>query len=166
MWKIPSARLMRYFLLSFIFLFSACSIKNYEHTESKIVTIKTPKLKFSDIGYLRHSGEALELELFIAGHIFKRIDINHLICVSNEGCISKEGFNGKYLNSTYPPNLLQNILLGLRIFDGANLTKSSFGFTQHILTQDVDIKYVVKAKEIYFKDRKNHILFKIKDISR
>jgi len=157
---------MRYFLLSFILLFSACSIKNYEHTESKIVTIKTPKIKFSDIGYLRHTDKALELELFMAGHVFKRISINHLVCVSDEGCMSKEGFNSEYLSSAYPPELLQNILLGHKIFDGENLTKNSSGFMQRILTQDVNIKYIVKPKEIYFKDRKNHILFKIKDVNQ
>jgi hypothetical protein len=155
---------MKLFLLSFFLLFSACSIKNYEHTESKIVTIKTPKLKFSDIAYLRHTDKALELELFMAGQVFKKININHLICVSDEGCMSKEGFNSAYLSSAYPPELLQNILLGHKIFDGKNLQKTSFGFMQKILTQDVDIKYVVEAKKVYFKDRKNHILFKIKDI--
>ncbi len=155
---------MRYFLLSFILLFSACSIKNYEHTESKIVTIKTPKIKFSDIGYLRHTEKALELELFMAGHVFKRISINHLVCVSDEGCMTKEGFNSEYLTEAYPENLLQNILLGHTIFNGENLIKNSSGFTQNILTQDVNIKYRVSPKEIYFKDRKNHILFKIKDV--
>jgi len=155
---------MRYLLVSCLLFLSACSIKNYEQTETKIVTIKTPKIKFSDIGYLRHTNDALELELFIAGHVFKKIDINHLICVSGEGCMSKSGFNSEYLNAVYPKNLLQNILLGHKIFDGKGLIKSSSGFTQYILTQDVDIKYRVGPQEIYFKDRKNHILFKVKDV--
>jgi len=154
---------MKYFIVTLLLLFNACSIKNYEHTETKIVTIKTPKIKFSDIGYLRHTENALELELFIAGHVFKKIAINHLICVSDEGCMSKSGFNAAYLNENYPPDLLQNILLGHKIYNGKNLTKSSFGFTQYIHTENVNIKYIVKPKEVYFKDRDNHILFRIKD---
>jgi len=66
---------MKYFLVVFVLLFSACSIKNYEHTSAKIVIIKSPKIKFSDIGYIRHTKDAIELELFIAGHVYKRIHI-------------------------------------------------------------------------------------------
>jgi len=75
----------------------------------------------------------------------------------------KKGFNREYLYKEYPENILQNILLGHTIFNGKNRQKSSFGFIQHIQTQDMNIKYIVKQKEIYFKDRKNHILLKIKD---
>jgi len=156
---------MKYFFVSVIILFlTACSIKNYEHTETKILTLKTPKIKFSDIAYLRHNDDdELELELFIAGHVFKKITIDHLICVSDEGCMSKNSFNAQYLTKAYPQNILQNILLGRKIFEGKNLKKSSSGFTQLISTQDVDIKYIVKQEVVYFKDRKNHILLRIKD---
>jgi len=155
---------MKYFLVVAILFFASCSIKNYEHTTTKIVTIKTKKFRFSDIGYLRHSDDALQLELFMAGQVVKRIEINHLVCVSDEGCIDKKTFNTEYLSSNYPEAILQNILLGKEIFGGKNLKKTSFGFIQNILTQDVDIHYSVSQKEIYFKDRKNHILFKIKDV--
>ena len=156
---------MKYFFVSVIVLFlTACSIKNYEQTETKILTLKTPKIKFSDIAYLRHTDDALELELFVAGHVFKKITIDHLICVSNEGCMTKQGFNDEYLSSAYPPNILQNVLLGHKIFEGENLVKNSVGFVQHIVTKDVNIKYVVKPHVIYFKDRKNHILLRVKDV--
>jgi len=158
---------MKYFFVSIIlFLSTACSIKNYEFTETKIVTLKTAKIKFSDIAYLRHTDNALELELFMAGHVFKRITINHLICVSDEGCMSKRAFTDAYLNKAYPQDILQNIVLGHKIFDGKNLIKNSSGFIQHIKTDKVNIKYIVKPQEIYFKDKKNHILFKIKDIKQ
>lgn len=154
---------MRYVLLFIALFFTACSIKEYDHVSTKIVTIKTPTLKFSDIGYLRNLDDAVELELFIAGHVFKKIDINHLICVSDEGCMSKDAFNAEYLSKDYPAQMLQNVLLGREIFQGKNLQKTASGFTQNILTQALDITYRVEPKEIYFKDRKNHILFRIKD---
>ncbi|WP_434636788.1 hypothetical protein MLC35_09800 [Sulfurimonas sp. NW7] len=154
---------MRYFLAVFILLlFGGCSIKNYAHTDAKIVIIKSPRLKFSDIGYIRHSKDAIELELFVAGHVLQRIHINHLICV-NEGCISKSSFNQEYLSGVYPPSLLQNVILGKEIYDGKNSLKKDNGFIQNIKTSDVDIKYRVNSREIYFKDKKNHILIKIKE---
>jgi hypothetical protein len=155
---------MKYFFLTFLLLFSACSIKNYKHTTTKIITIKTPKIKFSDIGYIRHTKDAIELELFIAGHVFKRFHINHLICV-DEGCMSKSGFNEEYLNAAYPDELLQNILLGRKIYNGKNILKTPNGFKQDIQTKDVNIAYVVNSRQIYFKDRKNHILIKIKELN-
>jgi len=153
---------MKYILLSFIFVFSACSVKNYENTQAKIIIIKSPKIKFADIGYLRSSDKAIELEMFFAGQAVEKISINHLICVS-EGCLSKGGFNEDYLHHSYPDDILQNILLGRAIYDGKNRLKAEDGFEQKISTEDVNIKYRVNTKEIFFKDRKNKIIFKIKD---
>ena len=155
---------MKYFLVVVVMLFSACSIKNYEHTSTKIVTIKSPKIKFSDIGYIRHTKDAIELELFVAGHVFKRIHINRLICL-DEGCMSKSSFNAEYLSAAYPSSLLQNIILGKKIYDGQNSLKQEDGFIQRIKNSDVNIKYIVNSKEIYFKDRQNHILIKIKEVN-
>jgi len=154
---------MKYVFLLLIFVLSGCSIKNYEHTEAKIITIKSPKLRFSDIGYIRHTKKAIELELFVVGHVYQRIHINHLICV-NEGCMSKSSFNAEYLSASYPSSLLQNVILGREIYNGKNSLKKDDGFIQSIKNSDVDIKYSVNSHRIYFKDRKNHILIKIKDI--
>jgi len=154
---------MRTLLLVFTLLFSACSIKNYEQTQSKIIIIKTPKLKFADLGYLRNTDNAIELELFVAGKSIEKFTVNHLVCV-NVGCMSKSGFNEEYLNAAYPDDLLQNILLGREIYAGEGSLKTEDGFVQQIKTKSVDIKYVVKSKTIFFKDRKNRIIFKIKDV--
>jgi len=142
---------------------SACSLKNYAHTESKVVIIKTPKLKFSDLAYIKHTGNAVALELFVAGKQVQSISIDYLICV-DEGCMSKSSFNSEYLNSAYPDEILQNIILGKPIYGKRNFFKSSSGFEQSIQSESVDISYRVNTHEIYFKDRKNRIIFKIKDI--
>ena len=155
---------MRYFTLSlFLLLLSACSFKNYEHSNSKILTIKSPQLKFSDLAFIRHSGDDVEAELFIAGHSIKKIAINYLVCV-DEGCMSRSTFNEEFLNTAYPDNLLQNVLLGSPIYEGENRVRTVDGYEQNIETEDVNILYKVNAQAIYFKDRKNKILIKIKDI--
>lgn len=153
---------MKYILLIFTLLFSACSVKNYEHTQTKIITIKSPKIKFSDAGYLRNSANTIELELFMAGKCIEKITVNHLICVS-DGCMSKGGFNKDYLNPAYPDDTLENMLLSHAIYDGKNLTKTADGFEQYIRDEHVDIVYRVDSHEVYFKDIKNNIIFKIKD---
>ena len=153
---------MQYLFLIGVLLLSACSVKNYEHTSSKIIIIKSPKIKFADLGYIRNSDNSIELELFSAGNVIEKIAINHFICVS-AGCMSKSGFNSDYLDNSYPKDLLQNILLGKEIYEGENRVKTVNGFTQKIVSKDVDISYKVSLHQIFFKDRKNRIIFKIKD---
>ena len=153
---------MKYLPLIFILFFSACSVKEYQQTKTKIVIIKSPKLKFSDVGYLRNSDDAVELELFNAGVAIEKIHINHLICVS-AGCMTKQGFNQDYLNSAYPSDILQNILLAKPIYGAMGIVKTDNGFEQYIKDDNVDIKYKVTKNVTYFKDRKNHIILKIKD---
>ncbi len=155
--------LLKYSLVALALFFTACSIKNYEQTSSKIIIIKSPKIKFADLGYIRNTDKALELELFLAGRAIKKIQINHLVCV-DEGCMSKGSFNDEYLNSSYPDDLLQNILLGLEIYDGKNRVKTDDGFEQRIISKDVEITYSVTSSIIAFKDKKNSIIIKIKNI--
>ena len=154
---------MKYILIIFTLFFSACSIKEYKHTASKLIIIKSPKIKFADLGYVRSSGTAIELELFMAGKSIKKVEINKLICV-DEGCMTRGGFNEDYLHYSYPDNLFQHIVLGLPIYDDANLEKTEDGFIQKIKNEDVDIKYKVNHKQIFFKDKKNKIIFKIKEL--
>jgi hypothetical protein len=137
-------------------------MKNYEFTQTKIITIKSQKLKFSDLGYLRNSNKSIELELFVAGKTIEKITVNSLICVSN-GCMSKSGFNKEYLNKAYPDDTLQNILLGYAIYDGENLVKTTDGFEQQIIDSDVEITYKVNSHFIEFRDKKNSIIFKLRD---
>lgn len=153
---------MKYLLIIFALTFSACSVKNYEITQTKVIIIKSPKLKFADLGYIRNTKNSIELELFVASKAIEKISINHLICTS-EGCMTKSSFNKEYLQHSYPSNILQNILLANAIYDGKNRVQTSDGFEQRIVDEDVDILYKVSENETSFKDSKNKIIFKIKD---
>ncbi len=149
-----------------VFLFfGGCSLKQYETSEPKLIVLKTKKLKFSDTGYIRSAGDAVEVELFSAGQAAGRIAINHLVCVDDKGCLSKNTFNTEYLNRHYPDETMQHVLLGKPIFDRQSLQRNTEGFEQYIKNREVDIVYRVRDGQIYFKDRKNRILIKIKTIA-
>lgn len=77
--------------------------------------------------------------------------------------MSKSSFNEEYLSGAYPSDILQNILLGKAIYDGKNLEKTQNGFVQEIKSDEVDISYSVTPAITSFKDRKNNIIFKIKE---
>ena len=155
---------MKQILLIFALLFSACSTKNYEFTETKIITIKSPKIKFSDVGYVRNSNNKIELELFIAGKSIQTFTLNHVIC-TNSGCMSKSAFNEEYLNKNYPSDILQNIILSQPIYGGKNIQKKDGGFEQVITESGVEITYRVDLNGVYFRDKKNSIIFQIKDLN-
>ena len=153
---------MKLILVTFILLFSACSITNYTYSSPKIITIKSPQIKFSDLGFIRNTDDAIEVELFFAGKVAEQISINHLICI-RDGCMSKSGFNKEYLHKSYPDDILQNIFLGKAIYNAKNRVQTDDGFEQTIKNKNVNIAYKVSSQEIYFKDSKNKIIFKIKD---
>ena len=78
--------------------------------------------------------------------------------------MSRAAFNEAYLNAAYPDELLQNVILGKPIYGAKGLQKNAEGFSQHLKSQSVDILYRVNVQEIYFKDKTNKILIKIKEI--
>ncbi len=148
--------------VSMVVLFSGCAIKEYAINEPKLVIFKTPKFRFSDTGYIRRNGDALQLELYSSGIPVKRFEINHLICVDNEGCMRKSSFNAAYLSVDYPDDFLLHVSTGSPIFNGINLLKTSEGFEQHLFVNGAEIIYRVSLHEIYFKDNKNQILIQLR----
>ena len=133
--------------------------------ESKIIVIKSPQIKYADLGYIRGHGNALKIELYEMGNVVKSIEINNFICV-DDGCMLKSVFNKKYLNGSYPADILENVILGHAIYDGKNLRKLYDGYVQNIKDKDVDITYEVTSQGIRFRDNQNGILVKISSPQR
>jgi len=148
-------------LLALLFL-SGCGARPFVHEDAATIIMKTPKIKFADTGYIRSNKDIVALELFSAGMAVGKFEIENLVCVDSEGCMRKSSFNAEYLSAYYPDTLMENILRSKPIYNGANLLQSEHGFEQHIMDEYVDIKYKVTERQIYFKDRSNRILIKIK----
>lgn len=147
-----------------VLLIGGCSSKHYSISEPKIITIKSPKLKFSDMGYVRREGDAVEVELFTAGVAVEKISIDSKVCTSS-GCMSEEKFTREYLYEGYPADTMRNILLGRDIFEGKGKSEMCNGtLYQYIRNDDIDFVYRRKPSEIYFKDRLNGIMIKMVDV--
>ena len=145
-----------------LLMLSGCGAKPFVKSESATIILKTPKIKFADMGYVRSNEDVIALELFTAGQPVGKFEIESMVCVDGEGCLRKSSFNEEYLNVHYPDTLMEDVLRGVPIYDALNLSKNEHGFKQNILDEYVDIKYKVSEKQIYFKDRQNGILIKIK----
>jgi hypothetical protein len=143
-----------------LFLAGGCAAPTYQKSEARIVVIRSPLLRFADLGYIRHTQNALQIQLFEAGQLVKSIDVNNFVCVDS-GCLTKSMFNARYLSANYPDDILQNVFLGLPIYGGKNLQRVRGGFVQKIHTLHVEITYRVINGVIFFRDRKSGILLKV-----
>jgi len=156
-------KFIRIFFILWVSLFLGCAPKSYEINESRLIIIKTPKLKFADLGYIRKNADEVRADLFVAGTLVQSIEIKTLVCV-NEGCVSKSSFNEEYLNASYPDDLMLNVLLAQPIFEKASMKKTKEGFIQELKSSEYNIIYKIENGNIYFKDRKNRILIKIRKV--
>lgn len=143
-----------------IFILLGCAPKQYVINESCLIVIKTPKLKFADLGYLRRNTDEVRADLFVAGQLVQSVEVGRRVCV-DDGCLSKSEFNEEYLHASYPDDLILNVLLGRPIFEKASLQKTEGGFIQTLKSNEYNIVYKVEYGKTYFKDRQNRFLIKI-----
>lgn len=159
--------MQKYFILwvsTLVLFLGGCATKHNWISSPKVITIKSPKLKFSDTGYLRYDGNAVEAELFTAGVVIEKISIDDKVCVS-AGCMSEETFVKEYLYDGYPRDTMRRILQNEPIFDGNGTSESCGGVIfQFIRNDDMDILYRRAHEGIFFKDRLNGLMIKINNI--
>ncbi len=147
-----------------VLLAAGCAMKKPPHSEPYVIVMKTPKWRFADTGYVRTGDGVAELEAFEAGVRVLRLQAGDAVCVEGEGCLDRTAFNRRFLAAAYPPDTLYRLLRREPIFARRNLVRTPAGFTQHIVSDRYDIVYRVEGKRLYFKDRKNRILIKLKPI--
>ena len=141
-------------------------IEEQKNSKSYKVTMKTKKFAFSDTGFLVKYTNSLNLNVLAMGKSVLDLKVKQNeddVCVGSL-CNTKHGFNQSFLDGRYPDSFIQNILLKKPIFGGRGLKKTSKGFVQNIICDRFGIKYQVSNKSLYFKDKKNNILIKLKEI--
>ena len=151
-----------------LFLLSGCTGKELiseENQESAFIVIKTPTMKYADLGFIYKKQDLVKVEIYSMGQALLTLDINGMnICMSTFECMSKEDFNAKMLHASYPPTLLENIFKGEAIFDQEGLEKREDGFSQKVVKKgEYDISYSVTATQRKFRDKRNKILIKVKE---
>ena len=153
-------RLLHTFLPLF-FLFSGCSKSYYEAPKATLIVIKTPNLKYADMGFIYKGEHQIKAQIYSLGKAIFTLTIGKRICVDFK-CMSKEQFYESYLNANYPKETLANIFLKKPIFNGENLHKEGNKWKQHIFNKDkFDIIYTFDLTSARFKDKVNGILIKI-----
>ncbi|EJF07504.1 hypothetical protein ThvES_00003420 [Thiovulum sp. ES] len=150
-------QILQIFLGGILLLNLGCSQKYISH-ENYLITIKTNRLKYSDIGIISRSENGVKVEIFSVGNQILELELDSFVSVNGETPIPYSIFNSKFLSKKYPEQIIKNIFSGKEIFGGKNRQNIYDGFQQKI----ENINYRVTKKEIRFKDK--NILIKIKNL--
>ena len=154
-------------ILLILLLINGCagkqSIKK-ENQESAYIIIKTPTMRYADMGFIYKKTDLTKVEIYALGQPLMSLDINPMnVCMSTFKCMEKSDFNAKMLSSSYPDTILENIFRAKPIFDKKNLEKNSEGFTQKIKKEkEYDITYSVTTKKRTFRDKINKIKIEVR----
>ena len=147
-------------------LLTACVGTKPKKEESAFIVLKTPKIRYADMGFITASSTDVKVEIYGAGQPLMKLEIGGLnICMSTFECMDKIAFNEKVLNGAYDKDLLENIFRGEPIFKGENIESDKDGsFTQKLTKEGVyDISYSINQKERVFRDKLNKILIKVRE---
>jgi len=148
------------FLLS-VFIFAGCSTKYYEKPQPALIVLKSPALKYADMGFIFRGKNSTKVQIYSSGRPAFTLSIGRRVCVDSK-CMSESQFYRKYLKAEYPPGTLKNIFSKSPIFGGENLERRGEESVQHIEKEGrFDIIYTFDKSSVRFKDRFNNILIKI-----
>ncbi len=114
-------------------------------------------------GFIKKDDTRLNLQLFSAGTILLDLHVEKNVC-SHYICMSKENFNKEFFGIRHYEGFIDELFKLKPIYSKKNLIKSKNGFEQKIQTDEFDITYRVENGNLYFKDRKNTILIKLKEL--
>ena len=153
----PLIHLLKKILIPFAIFFIAFFIIGCTTKITPVfVTIKSPKIKISDEGFLKEGFGYKEIIIYKAGNVpVKFLLKQNQICV-NKKCFNKYLFIKHYFKG-YKKNFFDKIL-SKKPLSLKNIQKTYDGFVQ----KSKNITYIVKKNSVLFKDRKNHIIIFIK----
>lgn len=96
-------------LLCSIF-FTGCFNQQPIKSESAIILIKTPNMKFYDTGFISKFDNYTNVQILTAGKAILDLKIyEDRVCKSIFECESLKEFNNKYLHSSYKENFLKEL---------------------------------------------------------
>lgn len=155
---------MNKILLVALLFFMGCSYKMpYQFSKSYFVVIKNSQMSVAATGFIKKDENRINLQLFSAATPILDLHIDNLICLDYT-CISRKNFNREFFGYSHYEYFIDGLFRLKPIYDKKNLIKTDSGFEQKIKTDDYDITYRVESGNLYFRDRKNRVLIKLKEL--
>jgi len=144
--------------------FVGCSQKVlFNSSTPYYVVMKNAQIAVADTGFIKKDENRLNLQLFSASTPIFDLHVEDNVCIGYT-CVSKKRFNIEFFGVSHYDSFLEDLLNLRPIYDKKNLKKTTDGFEQKIKTGKFDITYKVEGGNLYFKDRQNEILIKLREL--
>ncbi|MDO4674930.1 hypothetical protein [Campylobacter sp.] len=139
-----------------VLFLSACAVKNPKTqnppTQTMRILLSSPAIKINDMGFLRHEGGGLILQIYKLGKPLLALSVRDKICL-NGACYAKRIFNEKFFNHAHYDDFLSDILKARPLYAGKNLQKSPCGSTQVLEAKNYAIVYELCGENVRFWDK-------------
>lgn len=147
-----------------LLLLSGCATKmSITSSNTYLVSIKNKQIAFSDTGFLNYGKEYANLQILSAGTALFNLEVSQSVCLDGK-CTDHLSFNKLFFNQEHYEGMIGELLMMKPIYDGQNCVITNDGFEQKIDLPNSHIIYTVHQKNLYFKDSKNGILMKLKEL--
>jgi hypothetical protein len=151
-------------ILLTLIVFGGCSVKHQiTQSEPYLITIKTPQMAFSDIGFLNQAPQYTQLQIFSAGTLLLNMEMQENICLDGT-CMEALAFNNRFFGTEHYAQLLHDIVHKKPLYEGRNYTKSEGGFSQEILLPNAHIFYKVEGDARSFKETQHAVLIRLRPL--
>lgn len=147
-----------------LFIFVGCSQKiPYDSSQAYYVVIKNSKIALADTGFIKKDEQRINLQLFSASSPIFDLHVKDDVCVGYT-CLTRESFNSEFFGFKHYQDFVEELFNMQPIYNKQNLVKTEDGFEQNIKTKNYDIVYKIENKSLYFKDKQNKVLIKLKEL--
>ena len=142
---------------------NGCQEPRYTQSRSVYIAIRTPLLRYADMGFVETGKNGVRIQLYANGTAQTALELTTTqVCSGRFACMPKETFNARFLSVSYPRDLLEKILRAQPVMGEKNLKRTSRGFTQRITRKGkYAIDYRVLGKRVIFRDTINKILIRV-----
>ncbi len=147
-----------------LFLLSGCTTKiPITSSDTYLISIKNKQMALSDTGFLNHGKDYINVQILSAGAVLFNLEVQDNVCLDGR-CTSRMEFNKRFFDYPHYEAIISDILEMKPLYQGKNKVIIDDGFEQDIDLIESHISYKVQYKSLTFRDSKNGILIKLKEL--
>ena len=151
-------------MMFFLLLLTGCATKvPITSSDTYLISIKNKQIALSDTGFINHGKGYTNVQIFSAGAILFNLEVQDDVCLDGR-CTSRIEFNKLFFEHPHYEAMISDVLEMKPLYDGKNKVTIEGGFEQELDLQNSYISYKVQNKALTFRDSKNGIVIKLKEL--
>ncbi len=151
-------------MIVMILLLSGCATKTpIISSDTYLITIKNKQIALSDTGFINQGKNYTNVQIFSAGAVLFNLEVQDDVCLEGR-CTSRIEFNKLFFEYPHYEAMINDVLEMKPLYAGKNKVAIEGGFEQELDLIGSYISYKVQGKSLIFRDSKNGILIKLKEL--